>query len=130
MTTQSPLHEAARNAHVQAVQDLLRQGTPVDALDGFGCTPLADVLLTYSLIKLGGVTFTTADHQADAEHRLAMIWALLRDHGARMELALETTEPLTPVTSAWVAQQEGERARLRMEADTAKAAGTRPIARL
>eukprot|EP00918_Siedleckia_nematoides_P004182 GHVU01009393.1.p2 GENE.GHVU01009393.1~~GHVU01009393.1.p2 ORF type:complete len:130 (+),score=11.09 GHVU01009393.1:114-503(+) len=128
--TQSPLHEAARSARVQAVQDLLRQGAPVDALDGFGSTPLADVLLTYSLIQQGGVTFTTPDHQAVAERRLATIWALLRDHGASMELALQAAEPLTPVTGAWVARLEAERARLLMEASTAKAAGMRPIARL
>jgi hypothetical protein len=124
------LHDAARSARVQAVQDLLRQGAPVDALDGFGCTPLADVLLTHGLIKLGGVTFTTPDHQADAENRLATIWALLRDHGADMDVALETADPLTPATSAWVARLEAKRAERRMEAKTAQAAGVRPIARL
>lgn len=128
--TQSPLHEAARNACVQAVQDLLRQSTSVDAMDGFGCTPLADVLLTYSLIQQGGVTFTTPDHQADAEHRLATVWALLRDHGASIERALQSASPLTPATSVWVARLEAERAEQRMEAKTAPAAGVRPMARL
>lgn len=128
--TQSPLHEAARNAHVQAVQHLLRQGAPVDALDGFGCTPLADVLLMHSLIQRGGVTFTTPDHQADAERRLATIWALLRDHGASIELALQSASPLTPATSAWVARLEAGRAEQRMKAKTAQAVGVRPMARL
>lgn len=124
------LHEAARNACVQAVQDLLDQGAPVDALDGFGSTPLADVLLTHGLIQLGGVTFTTPDHQADAECRLAAIWVLLRDHGASIERALQSASPLTPATSVWVARLEAERAEQRMEAKTAPAAGVRPMARL
>lgn len=128
--TQSPLHEAARNARVQAVKDLLRQGTPVNALDGFGCTPLTDVLLTYSLIQRGGVLFTTPDHQEDAERRLGLIWALLRDHGANVDLALLAAEPLTPATQSWVARLEAKRAERQMEARTAQAAGVRPMGRL
>jgi hypothetical protein len=102
MTTQSPLHLAAAQGRRDICLRLLKAGAKVDALDGYGCTPLSAVMLTYSLIQRGGVAFRTPGIRAKIEQRLAKTLCVLRDHGADFALVQHSIHgPFDAATEAW-----------------------------
>jgi hypothetical protein len=102
MTTETPLHLAAAQGRRDACHRLLKAGAKVDAFDGYGCTPLSAVMLTYSLIQRGGVAFRTPGIRAKIEQRLARTLCVLRDFGADFALVQHSIHgPFDAATEAW-----------------------------
>lgn len=102
MTTETPLHLAAAQGRRDACLRLLKDGAKVDAMDGYGCTPLSAVMLTYSLIQRGGVAFRTPGIRARIEQRLARTLCVLRDHGAVFDLVKHSIHgPFDAATEGW-----------------------------
>jgi hypothetical protein len=135
MTTETPLHLAAAQGRRDACHRLLKAGAQVDALDGYGCTPLSAVMLTYSLIQRGGVAFRTPGIRAKIEQRLAQTLCVLRDHGAEFALIQYSIHgPFDAATEAWAREMDMRRASAHqqesLEQNTSPATGNQRTKRL
>ncbi len=102
MKAQSLLHLAASHAQPEECRRLLKSGAQVDALDDFDCTPLANAMLQFNLIRLGGVSFSTdRAHRSFVERLERVVW-VLRDHGADFERIHQSVHgPFAPEVEAW-----------------------------
>ena len=135
MSTQTPLHRAAAEGRVEVCRRLLQDGAQVDAIDGHDCTPLAAAMLTYDLIRIGGVSFSTEPAEREVIERLAQTVWLLRDHGASFELIHQSIHgPFPPEVEAWAhhidARRKSANQQRALEQDTAPAIGNRQAGRL
>jgi hypothetical protein len=128
MTTQSHLHDAAGMGRAVFCRQLLADGANPNpnARDGFGDTPLSNVLLGHSLAIRGGIDFSmTIRTQAQFVADLAEVVGVLLDAGASIEAALQSEiAPLDPDTRAWFDQVCAEHQNARLEASTAPAPAT------
>lgn len=133
--SQSPLHLAAGRGYARLVTRLLDQGAPIDEPDGFGVTPLGDVLLTYTLLQSGGIYIEEPAKRQAVEDRLVDTLLVLLERGARLDLAEQgPCFPLSPDTQAWLEQIRGlHQARTQLAAfqgATAQASGEARVRRL
>ncbi|MGN6111756.1 MAG: hypothetical protein ACTHOC_01885 [Luteimonas sp.] len=104
------LHQAAADGHAKFCLSLLKEGAEVDALDGFDSTPLAAVMLTYSLIQVGGVYFEEPHSRRQVEARLSHTVRILLAHGADPELIRQSLHgPFSPQVEAWVQTIDAQR---------------------
>jgi hypothetical protein len=135
MTTQSLLHLAAAQGRHRICRRLLKDGAEFNARDGFDTTPLAALLLTYSLIQKGGIFFRTPQIRAQVEARLAQTFIVLRDFGADYACVNQSIHgPLDAATDTWARTIESRRYSAMMlkdlEQHTARATGTARAQRL
>lgn len=87
---ETPLHRAARQGLVAKCVSLIHQGADPNALDGYGATPLTDVLLRVELLLRNGISFEDSKRtKHEFEESMARAVQVLMDGGATMEKAIE-----------------------------------------
>lgn len=132
---QTLLHRAANRGHARACASLLAQGAEVDALDGFGMTPLGDVLMTWSLLQHRGIELGHPDYYETMEQRLVDTLVVLLEHGASIKRALQSEHHFPgSTTEAWLERQLGmyhaRKQQIALETATPQASGQRTGLRL
>ena len=120
---ETALHRAARQGRVAKCVSLMADGADPNALDGYGATPLTDVLLRVELLLRNGISFDDSKRtKQDFEEAMARTINVLIAGGATMEKAIEEYMFVVPEpVYTWLQGVQARADRDQMLAATAQA---------